>query len=837
MPNEINQQLGFDASRAIQSVQSLDKSLAQLEARLRSTAGTLGQFNKVGASFDQVGARGTAAYTRLEQNSRRATQAIRNRWEDLISVHGRYTTSLALASRIVFTQAVIRGFRQTRQAIQDAFQASLEFSRGLAEIQTISGGVLGSTNQLAGKLRDLSTRFNLSLPDTTAAAYQALSNQVIQTSGDFRFLESAARLSKAGLSTLEDSVNLLSGTLNAYNKSTIEADNLSGQFFKTVELGRLRISDLAQVFGTIAPLGRQVGVSTAELNAALATLTVRGVPVSQAATQIRGALTGLIKPSEELEKLLREMGFASAQAAVAALGFDGVLRSINQRVNGSSEALAKLFPNVRGLQGELSLGGQAAELFSQNIEKIQNASTELVKDKAMQIMASDAEQLTAKVNTLKNSLIPLGDALVTTANKGIEGLGVFRDYSFAVLQFTGDLVRGKPAVDQFGESYRNLQGLFGADLTIGESGGKIVSEIEIRERQLGIIAKRREEDQRKESAALAQAQVEQNRIRFQEIDDAKAANKQLIEAERDKLRQLGKIIKDNERLRRDSQQRIAALTQRRDDVQLRAQTADLSDPQQALALIQRAQQLASEAELALQKAARTGDEQAAQRARSLFDQADALASEAQSIAQSAGAKDRERQAGAALAQISQQQLSAEQSLSNAITARLPNLEQQQAKSKDNLATLTAAAKALQDGSSAIQAGVGPSGQIAANYERAARAAGQLSIPAAPVNRVFGGPTYLAAGGQPRGLDTIPAMLAPGEMVISAKQTRAFFSQLQAMNAGHAPVFREAGGTVNNGIIGDVSVGVTGSTYGERQTARAILGELKREIRRRGGGLL
>jgi hypothetical protein len=92
----------------------------------------------------------------------------------------------------------------------------------------------------------------------------------------------------------------------------------------------------------------------------------------------------------------------------------------------------------------------------------------------------------------------------------------------------------------------------------------------------------------------------------------------------------------------------------------------------------------------------------------------------------------------------------------------------------------------------------------------------------------GGMAWLADGGRPRGTDVIPAMLSPGEMVMSAATTRRFATQLTAMNAGARPAYHSQGGHVTN--IGDINVSVTGGPSG-RQTARSIATELRRELRR------
>lgn len=93
------------------------------------------------------------------------------------------------------------------------------------------------------------------------------------------------------------------------------------------------------------------------------------------------------------------------------------------------------------------------------------------------------------------------------------------------------------------------------------------------------------------------------------------------------------------------------------------------------------------------------------------------------------------------------------------------------------------------------------------------------------------PKYLAQGGfpgRPKGTDQIPAWLSRGEMVINAKSAKQFYSQLQAINAGKQPIYRQEGGPVTN--VGDINVTVNNTTTNPvdgRQLATAI----RREVRK------
>lgn len=106
-------------------------------------------------------------------------------------------------------------------------------------------------------------------------------------------------------------------------------------------------------------------------------------------------------------------------------------------------------------------------------------------------------------------------------------------------------------------------------------------------------------------------------------------------------------------------------------------------------------------------------------------------------------------------------------------------------------------------------------------------------------RAFGGfvldtgVLHRAFGGGVRGTDRLLTSLTPGEGVIDASAMRRFFPQVQAMNAGVQPVFRESGGIVNN--VGDIHVTVNEAKNG-RVTGREVTRALNRELRKRTSNL-
>lgn len=72
------------------------------------------------------------------------------------------------------------------------------------------------------------------------------------------------------------------------------------------------------------------------------------------------------------------------------------------------------------------------------------------------------------------------------------------------------------------------------------------------------------------------------------------------------------------------------------------------------------------------------------------------------------------------------------------------------------------------------------------------------------NRAMGGPIF-----SPRGTDTVPAMLTPGEFVVKASATRNNVALLNKINNSSGPVYAATGGIVSGGSTGGVSFDSTG----------------------------
>lgn len=277
--------------------------------------------------------------------------------------------------RLIFVNVVSRAFGALTQVIRTSIEQAAEFSIKIGEIRTIQGDNVRATSQWVGELRELSEAFGIPILDAAEAAYQTLSNQIAKGVEVSIFLADAQKLSIAGVSTLTESTNLLSSAINAFGLRTSDAKEISDSFFKTIELGRLRIGDIANSFGRVAVIANQLGVNLNETNAAIATLTIQGIRSDEALTLLRNIMLKLIRPTDEMKKKFEEFGVTSGESLIQTFGFAGAIQKFAEIAEREgTPAIGELFGRVRAITGILGLARDEGIKFANTLGQINNAA-------------------------------------------------------------------------------------------------------------------------------------------------------------------------------------------------------------------------------------------------------------------------------------------------------------------------------------------------------------------------------------------------------------------------------------------------------------------------------
>jgi TP901 family phage tail tape measure protein len=376
---------------------------AQAEALAGALAQSTAAANVAGQAHENLGDKATKAFTRSTRSA------------------SGFAISLETITRVISTQLIVRALSQIQRAIEQSFNSFIQFENALATIRTILPDSFAS---LEKELVGLSNAFNVPLLDVVEAKYQIVQNGFESAAESTAILTAALKFARITNTDAAASADLISSSLNAYSQSASEAEVVTAKLVRTIDIGRISGTELVNAFGRVAPIGKEIGATTDELLAAFSSISIGGVRASEAATQIRATLTALLKPSEDMKVAFRELGIQTGDQAIQTFGLHGALQRLIGTTNGSTAAIAKLFPNVRALNGVLRTTGSGAQVLEEHLAQIRATATEVLNRKYSVRVESNAERVTADLNKLKNFLTTeVGKSLVDTAGSSLKFAG------------------------------------------------------------------------------------------------------------------------------------------------------------------------------------------------------------------------------------------------------------------------------------------------------------------------------------------------------------------------------------------------------------------------------
>jgi len=617
---------------------------------------------KVGQAGQQAGQKIAGGMTNAGNATSNATQ----------HTH-KFVVSFETLARVVTTQLIVRAMSSIRDALKEATRSAIEFQQAIAEIRTIAPTIGRDFTSLSREAAEFSKNFNIPLPQVSEGLYQSISNQFATVSERANVMAASMKLARVGAMDLQDSILLVTGTLNAYGMASSEAEAVAAKFFNTIRLGRIRGKELADTIGAAIPFASQLGISLDELNAAIVAMTIGGMNAHKTMTSLRSVMVQFLKPSEDLKRVVRELGFGSPDQLIAAKGFQGAIEAVANAADNMGSKIAKSIPNIRGMVAELRLSQSGAEQVHKALEAMAESTPESLNKVFEEFRSTDAEKLTASLNKVKVTLTEeLGSAIIQVLNAIIQFAGGADNLASIIQALAAAAVPAAAAFIALGVGFAvaNISlgplGLAFAGVTAAVTlfagasayaSAQAVADIrkmasEQRQATLEFI-KDEEEKHRKVREAELAALRESNKnwenraavIRrnyFHALDELKDKNKEIIESDRATLQSMvssqGRVVSAyrraaNEALRavQQSQQRqLQGEAQYSDAVfKFRAQQADAG--QRANEYMRRSRQLAREAADAF-SGAKT--EEQIQAALAVQQRAEAAAQEAQSIASS-----------------------------------------------------------------------------------------------------------------------------------------------------------------------------------------------------------
>ena len=262
--------------------------------------------------------------------------------------------------------------------------------------------------------------------------YQTISAGVTDPVKALDLLTTAAKAAKAAHVDQSEVIKALTKMMAGFEGQIRSTEEAADLLFATEKLGQTTVQELVPIIGDISKASKEAGVNQFEMAAALALSTQPAGRTSDAATQYKSILMGLLRPNEELTKLIEGQGYASSIAMVQQLGFADALQAIRKQADLTGTQIGKLFRSSEGMLGLASLSADSFRTYKQRIEDV-GAGAGSAK-KAFDEWKESAEAIDSELGSnFKNTMIEIGTTFAPVWNDAINALSAsFRGLASAI---------------------------------------------------------------------------------------------------------------------------------------------------------------------------------------------------------------------------------------------------------------------------------------------------------------------------------------------------------------------------------------------------------------------
>jgi TP901 family phage tail tape measure protein len=340
--------------------QAADKLGTGLQGATKSTDTLAGAGADLAAVQGRV-AKETALAAAATGDNARGVQELGTQTKSATQILGDMKLELAAAGAAVYTAQRLLG---------DAATAAAQFGKGMAEVSTLLDDTSGMA-QLTEDVRALTREFGGQAPEQARALYQIISAGTSDAAKATEMLATANRLAIGGVTDVATAADGLTSIMNAYGGAAGGAAQVSDALFVAMKAGKTTVGELSSSIGQTAPIASQAGVSLEELLSAVSALTKGGVGTGEAMTQVRAAISSIIKPSAEAQELAGALGLSFDAQALKAKGLAGFLDDVRKATGGNTEVMAQLFGSVEALGAVLSLTGAQSKDFNGILQSMQ----------------------------------------------------------------------------------------------------------------------------------------------------------------------------------------------------------------------------------------------------------------------------------------------------------------------------------------------------------------------------------------------------------------------------------------------------------------------------------
>lgn len=283
-----------------------------------------------------------------------------------------------------------------------AVKAGMDFESGMSEVQAISGATGKDFEKLEAKAKYMgkTTKFSAS-QSAEALKYMAMAGW--KTNSMLDGLDGVMMLAAASGEELGLVSDIVTDALTAFGMEAKDATKFADLLASASTNSNTNVAMMGETFKYVAPLFGSLGYSAEDAALGIGLMANSGIKASQAGTTLRGAITRLVKPTDDAAIIMKKLDFTMTDAQGNMKPFKQVMDELRQKFKGLTKEQQTQYATT--LFGKEAMSGMLAIINAtdEDYKKLTKATTDYTgaAKKMSDIMEDNVK---GRVTKLKSAL-------------------------------------------------------------------------------------------------------------------------------------------------------------------------------------------------------------------------------------------------------------------------------------------------------------------------------------------------------------------------------------------------------------------------------------------------
>lgn len=307
-----------------------------------------------------------------------------------------------------------------------------DFEAQMSRVEAIAG----ATGEEMEKLNDLALQLG---SDTSFSASEVAEGMENLASAGFtvnEIMEAVPGLLDLAASSgadLATATEIAASAVRGFGLEASDTTHVADVFAEAAARTNAQTEDMGEAMKYIAPVAKAMGQSLEETAAAVGILSDAGIKGSQAGTSLRGALSRLAKPTEQMTKTMEQYGLSFYDASGNMLPLNQIVSELEDGLGGLTQeqrnnALVTLFgqESLSGMLALMERGPEELQALTQSFYDVDGAAAEMA-DTMMDNTSGAVEEMMGSIETLaikvQQVMAPVITKIVEKITEFVEWLG------------------------------------------------------------------------------------------------------------------------------------------------------------------------------------------------------------------------------------------------------------------------------------------------------------------------------------------------------------------------------------------------------------------------------